>query len=382
MIKLLTVIGARPQFVKAAAISNEFVKNYSGRINEVLVHTGQHYDENMSEVFFSQLSIPEVSYNLNVGSASHGVQTSKIIMGLEETLTKEKPDGVILYGDTNSTLGGAIAASKLEIPVIHIEAGLRSFTKNVPEEINRVVCDHLSTLLFTPTQQGIKNLMKEGLVNDNDPPYSIDNPKVYLSGDVMYDISLKYRDIADATSNVLEQLKLETGRYVLATIHRQNNTDSHEKLVNILRALSALSEQNGVFTVLPLHPRTKGVLTEAGIDGSDHGNMFPGIRFIPPVSYVDMVKLEANSMMIVTDSGGVQKEAYFFKKPCLILQDETPWVELLDNGSSILVGSGPDKIKAGYTSLMENNGSFKFSQLYGDGNSAKYITDKIFNFFE
>jgi UDP-GlcNAc3NAcA epimerase len=382
MIKILTVIGARPQFVKAAAISHEFSKTHSGNLKEVLVHTGQHYDTNMSEVFFTDLSIPDVSYNLNVGSSSHGVQTSKIIAGLEEVLLKERPDGVVLYGDTNSTLGGAIAASKLEIPVVHIEAGLRSFTKNVPEEINRVVCDHLSTLLFTPTEQGVRNLINEGISFESDPPYSIDNPKVYLSGDVMYDISLRYRTIAEVNSKIIDKLKINPDEFVLATIHRQNNTDDPNKLLGILKALNDLSIAFQMTMVLPLHPRTKGVLSVACKDAGGHEMSFPGILFISPVSYIDMVCLEANARMIVTDSGGVQKEAYFFSKPCLILQDETPWVELLDNGSSILAGSDPERIKNGYQALIKESIVFDYPPLYGDGRSAEFITENIVQFFK
>ena len=238
MIKILTVVGARPQIIKASALSRAIRQHYHLNINEIIVHTGQHYDENMSEVFFRELQVPQPHYNLEVGSASHGVQTARMIEGLEKVMMAEKPEFVVLFGDTNSTLAGAVAASKLHIPIAHVEAGLRSFNKSMPEEINRILCDHVSTLLFTPTQTGYNNLMAEGFKPDNKQPYSADNPHVYHCGDVMYDNSLFFASFAEKNSSILNDNEIESGKYILATLHRNNNTDEPKRLNNIFQSLA------------------------------------------------------------------------------------------------------------------------------------------------
>ncbi len=378
MIKILTVIGARPQFIKAAAISHTINSHYSDEIEEVLVHTGQHYDANMSEVFFNELSIPHEKYNLQIGSGSHAIQTARMMEGLEGVIAKEQPDAVLLYGDTNSTLAGAVTASKLEIPIIHVEAGLRSFTKNMPEEINRVVCDHLSTLLFTPTIAGLNNLKQEGFQLENKGPFTVDNPGVYHCGDVMYDISLMYKQIASEKSSILTALNINNKKFILATVHRQDNTSDNNILTQILFALDQVSQESGIQVILPLHPRTKKILDDhfKDVDWTQN-KISSGIKVIDPVSYLDMVQLESNCCMIITDSGGVQKEAYFYKKPCIILQNETPWIELLENGSTILVGSDKVKLIKAFHELRDDNRVFEFSDIFGDGNGSKFIIERI-----
>jgi UDP-GlcNAc3NAcA epimerase len=261
-IKLLNIVGARPQFIKASAISRAIRLHFADKINEVLVHTGQHYDKELSEIFFNELEIHPPDYNLAAGSALHGKQTSKMITGLEDVLLKEKPDCVVLYGDTNSTLAGAIAASKLHFPVVHVEAGLRSFNKRMPEELNRIISDHSSTLLFAPTNAAFKNLMNEGFKPENTPPYDIDNPKIYLTGDIMYDNSIFFAELAEKKkASMLEQMSLEREKFILVTIHRDINTDNVERLEAILTTLKTLSEENSIPFVMPLHPRTIKSLT-------------------------------------------------------------------------------------------------------------------------
>ena len=378
MIKALTVIGARPQFIKAAAISRAIRESFASEIQEIIVHTGQHYDKEMSEVFFEQLGIPHENYNLQVGSGSHGVQTAKIITGLEEILMQEKPDLVILYGDTNSTLAGAVAASKLCIPIVHIEAGMRSFTKNVPEEINRIMCDHVSTLLFSPTLTGVANLYREGFRKDNPGPYTVDNPKVYHCGDIMYDNSLRFRDAAQRHSAVLRDLNVQPGQFVLVTVHRQNNTDDVSRLSAIFSSLARLASEQGTTFVVPLHPRTKKVLENTGI--SAHADQ--GIMIIPPVSYLDMIMLEASAEMVITDSGGVQKEAYYFNKPCIILQAETPWVELVDNGCAALADADENKILQAFEHFRKHASALKFVPVFGDGKAAEFTVQEIVRNFK
>ena len=265
--KIVTIIGARPQIIKAAALSRAIKTHYHQKITEIIVHTGQHYDENMSQVFFDELGIPAPNYNLNVGSGSHGKQTASMITGIEEILVKEKPNAIVLYGDTNSTLAGAIAASKIHVPVVHIEAGLRSYNKAMPEEVNRIMCDHVSTLLFSPTINGYNNLLKEGFKKDNVSPYSANNPKIYHSGDVMYDNSMFFSKMAETKTTVLSQNNLKSGNFILATIHRNNNTDEPPRLNALFRSLNDISEKNGLDVVLPLHPRTAKLL-ETNLDPS------------------------------------------------------------------------------------------------------------------
>jgi UDP-GlcNAc3NAcA epimerase len=376
MIRIVTVIGARPQFIKAAAISRAIRTAYRDQVSEVIVHTGQHYDREMSEVFFEQLEIPKEDYNLGIGSGSHGVQTAGMIVALEEVLVKEMPHAVILYGDTNSTLAGAVVASKLRIPIIHIEAGMRSFTKEVPEEINRIMCDHVSTLLFTPTMTGAENLYKEGFAKDNSGPYHVDNPKVIPCGDIMYDNSLYFREKAFANSKIMSQHGLSKGGFILVTVHRNNNTDDTDRLKSIFESLDRLASISQTVMVVPLHPRTRKMLVnfeDLNTRLSDNAN----IKIIPPASYLDMICLEANSEMIITDSGGVQKEAYYFEKPCLILQSETPWVELVDNGCAELVDADPTRIEAAFYHFRKTKGELRFPAVFGDGKAAEFTIGKI-----
>ncbi|MFN3917244.1 MAG: non-hydrolyzing UDP-N-acetylglucosamine 2-epimerase [Flavobacteriales bacterium] len=374
--KIVTIIGARPQIIKAAAISRAIANNYS-HINEVLVHTGQHYDENMSEVFFNELGIPRIDYNLQVGSGQHGKQTAKMIDGIEEILLSEKPSALLVYGDTNSTLAGAIAAAKLHVPVVHVESGLRSFNKTMPEEINRIMCDHASSILFTPTQTGLLNLKNEGFDTAYTGRADANNPRVYLCGDVMYDNSLYFSDLSDEKSVLLKALNLNLGDFILSTIHRDNNTDNPQRLNAIFSALLAIIEESGKKIVLPLHPRTKKMLPRV-LDSQlfkliqNHSQLI----IIPPVSFLDVIALEKTAQLVITDSGGVQKEAFFFKKPCLILRPETEWIELVNNGNAIIVDADESKIITGYRALSSKT-DFSFPEFYGDGHAAEFICERM-----
>jgi UDP-GlcNAc3NAcA epimerase len=373
MVKLLTIIGARPQIIKASALSRAIRQQFANQVTEVLVHTGQHYDENMSAVFFEELEIPQPQYNLQVGSGSHGQQTAKMIMGIEEILDKEKPNYVVIFGDTNSTLAGAIAASKLQVPIIHIEAGLRSYNKRMPEEINRIVSDHVSTYLFTPTQTGTDNLKKEGFQLTSSPPYTIDSPGVFQVGDIMYDNSLYFSELADQRTTILEKLHVQASDYTLVTIHRNANTDDSNRLNCIFRALQLITATYSVKLILPLHPRTAkqmNTLLEPDLYQAIHTN--PNIILIPPVSFLEMTTLEKNAQRIITDSGGVQKEAYFFRKPCLILRAETEWIEILTEGAAILCDADPERILEAYAHF-ETNPAISFVSLYGNGTAAYQI---------
>lgn len=377
--KIITIIGARPQIIKAAALSRAIKNKFADKIKEVIVHTGQHYDENMSQVFFDELAIPHPNYNLNVGSGSHGKQTATMIDGIEEILLKEKPNAIVLYGDTNSTLAGAIAASKISVPVVHIEAGLRSFNKSMPEEINRILCDHVSTLLFTPTKAGFDNLLKEGFKENNQAPFSIDNPKIYHCGDVMYDNSLYFSAIAEEKTSVLKTHNLQNDEFILATIHRNNNTDEPIRLNALFNAMNKIATENKIRFIIPLHPRTAKLLAKnlsselyTAIKTSKY------IKIIEPVSFLEMIALEKNAKLIMTDSGGVQKEAFFFQKPCIILRSETEWVELVNCGSAKIVDADETKIVDAYNyfSKMDN---LQFPSLFGEGKAAEFICEKILN---
>ena len=373
--KIVTVIGARPQIIKAAALSRAIKEHFKKEVNEVIVHTGQHYDSNMSQVFFDELGIPKPDYNLGVGSASHGVQTAKMIEGIEEILLKEKPDYLVLYGDTNSTLAGAIAASKIHVPIVHIEAGLRSFNKSMPEEINRICCDHCSTLLFSPTATGFKNLIKEGFNPDNKRRFTIDNPGIYHCGDVMYDNSKYFANIADTKSQILDKEGLRGTGYMLCTIHRDNNTDQPERLNAIFKALLKISECKMV--VLPLHPRTSKLLnTNLENDLYDKITNNKNIKILPPASFLDMIVLERHAQMVVTDSGGVQKEAFFFQKPCLILRSETEWKEIVECGAAVITDADENKIIDSFNNFVENP-PHKFPEIFGDGKAAEFICKEM-----
>ena len=373
--KIVTVIGARPQIIKAAALSRAIKEHFKKEVDEVIVHTGQHYDDNMSQVFFDELGIPQPDYNLGVGSASHGVQTARMIEGIEEILLKEKPDYLVLYGDTNSTLAGAIAASKIHVPIVHIEAGLRSFNKSMPEEINRICCDHCSTLLFSPTSTGFKNLIKEGFNPDNKRRFTIDNPGIYHCGDVMYDNSKHFANIADKKSQILDKEGLRGTNYILCTIHRDNNTDKPERLNAIFKALLKISESKMV--VLPLHPRTSKLLnTNLEKDLYDKITNSKNIRILPPASFLDMIVLERHAQMVVTDSGGVQKEAFFFQKPCLILRSETEWKEIVECGAAVITDADEQKIIDSFNKFVENP-PHKFPEIFGDGKAAEFICKEM-----
>lgn len=382
MKKIVTIIGARPQIIKAAALSRAIKTKFANELTEIIVHTGQHYDENMSQVFFDELGIPAPNYNLNVGSGSHGKQTATMIAGIEEILLTEKPNAIVLYGDTNSTLAGAIAASKIHVPVVHIEAGLRSFNKAMPEEVNRIMCDHVSTLLFSPTKTGFTNLVNEGFKEKNQKPYTANNPKIYHSGDVMYDNSLFFSEIAEKKTTVLEKNKLTKGNFILATIHRNNNTDEPLRLNALFSALHKISEEHQLDVVLPLHPRTAKLL-EVNLDKALLTKIKASAHFkiTEPVSFLEMIALEKNCSIVMTDSGGVQKEAFYFEKPCVILRPETEWVELVECGTAIIADANEQAIYDAYTKLS-NAIDLQFPKLYGDGNAAEFICDEILKFSE
>ncbi|KKK38722.1 UDP-N-acetylglucosamine 2-epimerase [Mesobacillus campisalis] len=355
--KIVTVAGTRPQLVKVASVSRE-LRKYA---TEVLVNTGQHYDYRMAGVFFEELQIPKPDYDLGIGSASHGKQTGEMLMAIEEVLIKESPDAVLVYGDTNSTIAGALAASKLHLPVIHVEAGLRSFNKTMPEEINRIITDHVSSLLFSPTGAAIDNLRQENITEN-----------VIETGDVMYDAVLYNIGIAEEKYQ-LEAFGVKEKKYILATIHRAENTDSEERLSAIFRAFAALDDD----VILPLHPRTKNKLREFGLEHLlvNAAN----IKAIEPVSYLEMLLLEKNASTIVTDSGGVQKEAYFARVPCLTVRPETEWVETVEAGCNMLV----DPVKEDLSVVIKNFRPKSFEvQLYGDGKAAQKIAKETMMYLE
>lgn len=376
-IKILTIIGARPQIIKAAAISRAIKNEFDSKIQEILVHTGQHYDSNMSDVFFSEMGIPKPHYNLNVGSMSHAQQTAKMMVGIEELICSEKPDYLLVYGDTNSTLAGALSAAKLHLPVIHVEAGLRSFNKSMPEEINRIMTDHASTLLFTPTKTGFQNLLKEGFSNTEIKNADVDHPAIFHCGDVMLDNSLFFKEKAETDSSILQKLNLKTNEFVLCTIHRDNNTDIKERLTDIVSAILEIAQKNNIQIVLPLHPRTAKKLPEI-LDNQLYNDFTTAekIKITEPVSFFDMIQLESNSTLIMTDSGGVQKEAFFFKKPCLIMRSETEWVEIVDAACAKIVDANRTKIIENFN-LFINRQDLAFPEIFGNGKAAEFICKKI-----
>lgn len=354
--KIVTILGARPQFIKAGSVSREIAK-YND-IQEVIIHTGQHYDANMSDVFFEEMKIPKPDYFLGVGGKSHGAMTGKMIEKIEEILLVEKPDWLLVYGDTNSTLAGAIAASKLHIKIAHIEAGLRSFNMRMPEEVNRILTDKVSSILFCPTQTAIDNLNNEGI--------SLTGTDVCLSGDVMQDGALFYKSLAEKPSDML------IDDYVLCTIHRAENTDDEERLSSIVEALNEVACNQTI--ILPLHPRTKSKLDNLGLKLSD------SVQIIAPVGYLNMVWLIMNSKFIMTDSGGLQKEAFFFEKQCITLRDETEWVELVEAGVNKLVGANKEMILAEFNRCINKPSAFFDQSIYGGGQASKAIVESIIKF--
>lgn len=377
MFKIVTIVGARPQIIKAAALSRAIKKHYSDQIKEIIVHTGQHYDNNMSQVFFDELGIPAPDINLNVGSGSHGKQTAKMIEGLEDVFFSEKPNAIVVYGDTNSTLAAAVAASKIHIPLVHIEAGLRSFNKKMPEEINRIMCDHASSLLFSPTSTGLQNLINEGFNPDAKAPYNMDNPGIFHCGDVMYDNSLYFSELSADRSTILEDNNLESNKFILSTIHRNDNTDDPKHLSAIFESLIELTEKSNLPVVLPLHPRTSKML-EVNLNNDLLQKIKSSdlLKIIPPVSFLDIIALEKNCKIVVTDSGGVQKEAFFFKKPCVILRPETEWIELVKCGAAEIVGADKNKINTAFDRFLSEE-KIDFPQIFGDGKAAEFICETM-----
>lgn len=364
--KIITVVGARPQFIKAAVVSRAIAKNNidaEHSVQEVIVHTGQHYDNNMSQIFFNDLNIPRPNYSLEVADCSHGAMTGRMLEKLEQVLLNECPQWVLVYGDTNSTLAGALAAAKLHIPVAHIEAGLRSYNMHMPEEINRILTDRISKLLFCPTETAVSNLNQEGI-----------REGVYNVGDVMYDATLYYREKVRRERS-LKPWGLEEQGYVLSTIHRAENTDDPARLRNILEGLNQIARFLSV--VLPLHPRTWKVLEKR-----QETNLLRELQVIEPVSYLDMIRLEMSARAILTDSGGVQKEAFFHGVPCLTLRDETEWVETLKMGWNQLCGANKTRILAAWERLAGQTMSKPREQPYGDGYSAEHIISLLMNFLK
>lgn len=362
--KIVTVVGARPQFIKAATLSRAISLHNSQRknlsIEEKLIHTGQHYDPNMSDNFFEELDIPQPHFHLNIGSGLHGAQTGKMLEKIEDVLRRELPDYLLVYGDTNSTLAGALAAAKLHIPVAHIEAGLRSFNKKMPEEINRVVCDHISTVLFCPTKTSCKNLEDEGITKG-----------VKCVGDIMYDGMLYYQDKASKT--ILDYLSIEPNNYILATVHRAENTDNPERLKAIVQALGDTVHSSRV-VVLALHPRTKKLLKQQSIELSK------SIQVIEPTPYLETITLLKNAKAIMTDSGGMQKEAFFLQTPCLTLREETEWVETIEIGANKLIGADIKKTANVLDMLLSNKWKPDFSaKPYGQGDAAEKIVLGLIN---
>lgn len=357
--KIVTVVGARPQFVKAAVVSRALQQQQG--MQEIIVHTGQHYDNNMSDIFFVEMQIPKPAYNLAIKESLHGAMTAKMLMGIEEILLREKPGVVLVYGDTNSTLAASLAASKLHIPVAHVEAGLRSYNMQMPEEINRILTDKVSSLLFCPTQQAVDNLQAEGFTQSF--------YHVHLTGDVMFDAALFYFEQSNAS--IFEKLSLEQNNYILATIHRAENTDNSENLSAIIDALNELNNIQKV--IVPLHPRTTKLLAQL--------NIVPAFTVIEPVGYFDMLQLLHNCSLVITDSGGLQKEAYFFKKFCVVMREQTEWTELVTNGFAAIAGSDKEKIITISTQFLKSSFTDK-PGLYGNGNAGEKIAgilEKHFN---
>jgi len=357
--KIVTTVGARPQFIKAAAISrgiteyNRRLTTNSSPIIEFIIHTGQHYDDNMSTLFFKELNIPEPDINLNIGSGPHGKQTGLMLTHIEEVLVEQKPDWVLVYGDTNSTLAGALAASKLHIPTAHVEAGLRSFNRAMPEEINRVVTDHLSSLLFCPSQTAVDNLANEGITNG-----------VHLVGDVMADALNFAAERAISRSQILDSLEVLPKKYLLVTLHRAENTDNETRLRQVLEALNNVENQ----IIFPVHPRTRQAIDKLGYKFASH------VQLIDPVGYLDMVMLEQSARMILTDSGGIQKEAYWLSVPCVTLRDETEWVETVEVGWNVIVGADTEHI---VNEVQHYKAPEAHPPLYGDNHTVSKCLDLL-----
>jgi len=354
--KILTILGARPQFIKAAAVSRAFAK--VPEITELVVHTGQHFDSNMSGIFFDELEIPEPDYRLEINSLSHGAMTGRMMERIEEVILAENPDRVMVYGDTNSTLAGALAARKLQVDVIHIEAGLRSFDMAMPEEINRILTDRISSVLYCPTDTAVANLQREGFDD-----YEC---RIVLSGDVMEDAARYYAGLARERSTILSDLELAGESYLLCTLHRAENTNDPVRLGELVAGLNTLSENHTI--VMPLHPRTKAALEKQ--------KLTLNVELIDPVGYLDMITLLAGASVVLTDSGGLQKEAYFFDSYCLTMRDQTEWVELVDHGFNVLVGADQTKLVNEVERLI-NKPFLRTVELYGGGTAAAKIAADV-----
>ncbi len=359
--KIVTVVGARPQFIKAATISRAIDNDAANRIHEILVHTGQHYDANLSDIFFQELSIPYPKYNLEISCHNHGAMTGRMIERLEQVLIKEKPDWLLIYGDTNSTLAGAIAASKLRIPIAHVEAGLRSFNMKMPEEINRVIADRLSTLLFCPTETAVRHLHHEGITKG-----------IYQVGDVMYDAMLFYQEQAQRHSQIIDRLGLTAKQFVLTTCHRAENTDNQQRLSEILAAFVEINRELPV--VLPLHPRTKKFIHTYGLS-----HLLDDLVVIEPLGFLDMIALEQAALIILTDSGGIQKEAFFCKVPCITMRDETEWTETVSSGWNRLVNASCQHIVDATFETINQTQARTSDMPYGTGEAAKKILACLLN---
>lgn len=353
MTKIVTIVGARPQFIKAAVVSRAIRDKYATEIEEVLIHTGQHYDSNMSQTFFDELAIPAPRYNLGIAAGLHGAMTGRMLEATEALLLEEQPDWVLVYGDTNSTLAGALAASKLHLPVAHVEAGLRSFNMRMPEEINRILADRVSTRLFCPTISAVENLAREGLTTG-----------VSLVGDVMYDATLYYRDLAREKSTIIKRFDLSEGGYVLVTCHRAENTDHPDRLREICLALADLAVGQPV--IFPVHPRTARAILDQGL-----ASVIRKVKLVDPLPYLDMIRLEMSAGVILTDSGGVQKESFFFRVPCVTMRDETEWVETVEQGWNVIAGASRQAI----VKFASNPGRPEIAdaQPYGNGQAGEII---------
>ncbi len=354
MKKIVTIIGARPQFIKAAAVSRELKKHLA--LNEIIIHTGQHFDDNMSEIFFREMEIPKPAYNLNINGLSHGAMTGQMLEGIEKILLEEKPDWVMVYGDTNSTLAGALAASKLHIKVAHVEAGLRSFNYKMPEEINRILTDRMSTILFVPTDTAIKNLEAEGFKN-----YPT---QIVKNGDVMQDAALYYAKTSEQQSKIISYLNLK--KFVLATLHREENTNDINVLQRLINALNKINAEIPV--VVPLHPRTKKILAQHNLQAE--------FKITDPVGYFDMIELLKHCSLVMTDSGGLQKEAFFFQKHCITLREQTEWVELVEKGFALVAGSDELKIQNAFEYFRNKKSDFNIN-LYGNGKASAVIVETL-----
>lgn len=382
MKKIVSIVGARPQFIKAAIVCKKLREH---GFEEKLVHTGQHYDFDMSDVFFQELELPEPDHYLHVGSGSHGEQTGKMLIELEKTLLKESPDFVLVYGDTNTTLAGALAASKLHIPIGHVEAGLRSYNRRMPEEVNRVLADHVSDILFCPSTVAVDNLRKEGftnianngaLIDLHQPPTTIHHPHVLNVGDVMFDLAMELKCKVNE-KEILEKYNLTPEGFILVTVHRADNTDNRDNLKNIWDALLEIALKD-MIVVFPIHPRTSKALNELNVLSS---GLPDGLLLAKPVSYKEMIVLENNAKVVITDSGGVQKESYFFKTPCVIPRNETEWVELLHDNWATLTGANKSAIVDVVLNEYKNNKIREWKPFYGNGNAGenivKYLDESI-----